>query len=313
MARDDSVTGHTDHHPRTTESLLVVTTTIPTGKGQPPEPTATTAFAALAVRRSRKRNVKVRPILLGAAGVAALMIILEVVSRLEIVDPTFLPPFSVVLGQMFALFGDPRFLGDIGSTAITWFIGLVISSLVAIPVGILLGLSEASYRATRTVIELVRTLPAVALIPLVILVAGNGIEMKLIVAVYAAMWPILFNTIYGVHGTDPKAKEMGRSFGLSKFAITRRIVIPSAAPFVATGIRVSSSIVLIVIITVELIAGGATGVGAFISQMRVQGDRITEVYAGILVAGLLGLVINVILGIFERRLFAWDTTTRGGV
>jgi len=290
-----------------------VTTTTPPGKGQAPEPTATTAFAALAVRRSRKRNVKVRPILLGAAGVVALMIILEVVSRLEIVDPTFLPPFSVVLGQMFALFGDPKFLGDIGSTAITWLIGLTLSAVVAIPVGILLGLSEASYRATRTVIELVRTLPAVALIPLVILVAGNGIEMKLIVAVYAAMWPILFNTIYGVHGTDPKAKEMGRSFGLSRFAITRRIVIPSAAPFVATGIRVSSSIVLIVIITVELIAGGATGVGAFISQMRVQGDRITEVYAGILVAGLLGLVINVILGVIERRLFAWDTTTRGGV
>jgi len=122
----------------------------------------------------------------------------------------------------------------------------------------------------------------------------------------------MFNTIYGVRGTDPKAVEMARSFGQGRAAIIRRIVLPSAAPFIATGIRVSSSIVLIVIITVELIAGGATGLGAFISQMRVQGDRVQEVYAGILVAGLLGLVINMILGFLERRFFAWDTTTRGG-
>lgn len=259
----------------------------------------------------RRRRPPVRAVLLGALGVGLLLGVLELVSRAGLVNEKFLPPFSVVAEATVGLFSDPAFLNDLLSTILTWFIGLTLSALIAIPIGIALGLSEIGYRSSRTVIELVRTMPAVALIPLVILVVGQGLEMKLIIAVYAAMWPILFNTIYGVHGTDPKAREMARSFGLGRAAIIRRIVIPSAAPFIATGIRVSSSIVLIVIITVELIAGGATGLGSFIARMRVLGDQITLVYAGILVAGLLGLTINLVLGALERRAFGWNATTRG--
>ena len=259
----------------------------------------------------RGRSFRVRPLALGALGVALLLGALEVVSRAGLVNEKFLPPFSVVATAAVGLFSDPVFLADLVSTISTWAIGLTISALVAIPLGIALGLSEVGYRSSRTVIELVRTMPAVALIPLVILVAGQGIQMKLIIAVYAAMWPILFNTMYGVHGTDPKAREMARSFGFGRGAIVRRVVIPSAAPFIATGIRVSSSIVLIVIITVELIAGGATGLGSFIARMRVLGDQIVFVYAGILVTGLLGLAINLLLGAVERRAFAWNLTTRG--
>jgi NitT/TauT family transport system permease protein len=247
---------------------------------------------------------------LGLLGAALLVAVLEIVSRAGLVNERYLPPFSTVLVATVRLFGDATFLSDVLSTVLTWGVGLGLSILVGVPIGILLGLSEVGYRASRTVIELVRTMPAVALIPLVILVAGNGLGMKLIVAVYAAMWPILFNAYYGVHGTDPKAKEMGRSFGLSRVAIVRRIVIPSAAPFIATGVRISSSIVLIVIITVELIAGGADGLGAFIMRQQILGDQQTLVYAGILVTGLLGLAINTTLGAVERRLFRWNTTAR---
>jgi ABC-type nitrate/sulfonate/bicarbonate transport system, permease component len=274
-------------------------------------PQAPRAAAPTPRRAVGSRFRRSRPLLLGAAGVLILVGVLEFVSRLGLVNPKFLPPFSTIVVRTVELFGNPGFQNDILSTLTTWFVGLVLSAVVAIPLGIVLGLSDFAYRGTRTVIELVRTMPAVALIPLVILAVGNGIEMKLIVAVYAAMWPILFNTIYGVRGTDPKAKEMARSFGISEFGIVRRVVLPSAAPFAATGIRVSSSIVLIVIITVELIAGGASGIGAFISRMRIQGDVVDLVYAGILVAGLLGLVINVILGSIERRVFRWNLTTRG--
>lgn len=262
--------------------------------------------AAAAPRRRRSP----RRLILGVIGMLSLLALLEIVSRLGLVSEKFLPPFSQVVVAMFSLFTDAAFLGDLLSTITTWFLGLSLSILIAVPVGILLGLSEPGYRASRTIIELIRPMPAVALIPLVILVAGQGIEMKIIIAVYAAIWPILFNTIYGVHGTDPKAKEMGRSFGLGPFAITRRIIIPSAAPFIATGVRVSSSIVLIVIITVELIAGGADGLGSYIGRMKALGDQVELVYAGVLIAGLLGLTINLILGAVERHYFAWNLTRR---
>jgi len=257
-----------------------------------------------------RRRPSTATILRGAAGVLGLLIVLEIVSRAGLVSPAFLPPFSTVLGQAVTLFGDPRFLEDLLSTLLTWFLGIGLSTLVAVPVGILLGLSPVTYRASRIVIELIRPMPAVALIPLVLLFLGQGLEMKLVVALYAAVWPILFNTIYGVHGVDPKAKEMARSFGLGTFAVIRRVVIPAAAPFIATGIRISSSIVLIVVITVELIAGGADGLGAFIAENRASGNQVERVYAGILVTGALGLAINTVLGSVERRWLGWDATTR---
>ena len=252
-----------------------------------------------------------RRLILGLVGMLILVAILEIVSRLGIVNEKFLPPFSSVVVAMVGLFGDPVFLVDVWSTIASWFFGITLSICIAVPLGVALGLSNVGYRASRSLIELIRPMPPVALIPLVILVLGQGLEMKLVIAVYAAIWPILFNTIYGVHGTDPKAKEMGKSFGLSPFAVTRRIVVPSAGPMIATGVRISSSIVLIVIITVELIAGGTTGLGAFIGRMRGLGDQVELVYAGILVAGLLGLAVNLLLGWLERRYFSWSRT-RGG-
>ena len=262
-------------------------------------------------RAGRIASVNAGAWIRGAVGVVGLGVVLEILSRVGFVNPAFLPPFSEVVVKAIELFGDPGFRTDVWSTFVTWALGISIAILIAVPLGILLALSEVTYNASRTVIELIRPLPAVALIPLVLLVAGQGIEMKLIIAVYASLWPILFNTIYGVHGVDPKAQEMARTFGLSRLAIVRRVVIPAASPFIATGVRLSSAIVLIVIITVELIVGGADGIGAFIAQKRAIGNEVVAVYAGILVAGLLGLAINLILGALQRRWLSWDSTTRG--
>src|SRR3546814_8976135 len=127
--------------------------------------------------------------------------------------------------------------------------------------------------------------------------------MKLVIVVFAAVWPIIFNTLYGVHDGDPYAKDMARTFGIGGWGIVRRIVVPSAAPFVMTGIRIASSIALIVVITVELIAGGAEGIGAFISRERAYGDAgsYLAVLAATVTAGVLGLVINLAIGWVEDR------------
>ncbi|MHA6969344.1 ABC transporter permease (plasmid) [Glutamicibacter bergerei] len=246
----------------------------------------------------------------GLSGVAGLALILEVVSRAGLVHPDFLPPFSVVLRESIAVWALPDFRADVASTLGSYFLGLTLSALIAIPAGILFGLSEKSYRLTRAVVELIRPIPPVALIPLVVLVFGNGLEMKLVIVMFAAVWPILFNTIYGVHDVDRQAREMAQSFGLRPWRIIRRVVLPSAAPFIATGIRISSSIALIVVITVELIAGGADGLGAFIARSRASGTEVELVYAGTLVAGFLALVINLLMNKAERRWFAWQTTTK---
>jgi NitT/TauT family transport system permease protein len=252
----------------------------------------------------RKRN----RILLGAAGVAGLGLTMEAVSRAGLVDSDFLPPFSTVLGEAVLIWGRGDFRADVLSTIGSYLLGMGLSALIAIPLGVLFGLSEKAYRASRAVVELIRPVPPVALIPLVVLVFGNGLEMKLVIVVFAAVWPILFNTMYGVHDVDKQGKEMARSFGVGPAGVIRRVVLPGAAPFIATGIRVSSSIALIVVITVELIAGGAEGIGAFIARTRATGTEVELVYAGTLMAGVLGLALNMILNSAERRWFGWQTS-----
>lgn len=259
------------------------------------------------------QRAKTTAILRGAAGVVALALLLEVVSRAGIVSATYLPPFSAVLVEAVTLLGDGVFLADLGSTLLTYILGMLAAAAIAIPLGILFGAARPAYRAARAIVELMRPIPPVALVPLVLLLMGSGIEMKVVIVVFAAIWPIMFNTLYGVHDVDPYAKEMARSFGLGRFAVIRRVVVPSAAPFVMTGVRIASSIALIVVVTVELIAGGSQGIGAFISRERALGDAgaYLAVFAATVIAGALGLAINLTIGWIERRFFGWDATSRG--
>lgn len=265
--------------------------------------------AARSRAASRRRTIAV---LRGLAGVAGLALLLEIVSRSGLVSTTYLPPFSQVVVEAVALWGDPVFRTDVGSTLVTYVLGMLIACVIAIPVGVAFGIYQPAYRAARAIVELMRPIPPVALVPLVLLILGAGLQMKLVIVVFAAVWPIIFNTLYGVHDVDPYAKDMARTFGIGGWGIVRRIVVPSAAPFVMTGIRIASSIALIVVITVELIAGGAEGIGAFISRERAYGDAgsYLAVLAATVTAGVLGLVINLAIGWVERRFFGWEATTR---
>lgn len=275
----------------------------------------TTVAPSRAARSPRSRTASRRrttAILRGVLGVAGLALLLELVSRSGLVSTTYLPPFSRVVGEAIALWADPTFRTDVGATLLTYVLGMLIAGAIAIPVGVVFGMYQPAYRAARAIVELMRPIPPVALVPLVLLILGAGLQMKLVIVVFAAVWPIIFNTLYGVHDVDPYAKDMARTFGVGRWGIVRRIVIPSAAPFVMTGIRIASSIALIVVITVELIAGGADGIGAFISRERAYGDAgsYLAVLAATVTAGLLGLVINLAIGWVERRFFGWEATTR---
>jgi NitT/TauT family transport system permease protein len=235
----------------------------------------------------------------------------EVFTRLEVVDPRYLPYASTVVAQMVELLGDGTFLRDVWATLYAWMLALGLAIAIAVPLGILLGSSNVTYRATAAVIEVMRPIPAVALIPLAILVWGSGTVTKVILVTYATVWPILYNTIYGVHDVDAVAVDSARAFGLRRGAIVRRVVFPSAAPFVLTGIRISASIGLIVIVGTELVAGTTNGIGAYILAVGAAGENVDVVLAGAAIAGLLGVIINIALGALDRRAFAWAHRTGG--
>ena len=238
-------------------------------------------------------------------GIFIFFLILELVTRLELVPPIYLPRASTVVRRMVELLQDPKFLSHVVATLYAWGVGLVLATLISVPIGILIGTSELAYKMTSPLIEFMRPIPSVALIPLGILLWGQGFSMKIILVAYAATWPILFNTLYGVHDIDPIAVQTARCFGLKQAAIVRRISLPSAVPFIFTGIRISAAIALIVVIGAELLASADSGIGSYILFVSSNGGQMDSVLAGAAIAGIIGALINSALGLIDRRLFGW--------
>ncbi|HEY8589337.1 MAG TPA: ABC transporter permease, partial [Naasia sp.] len=121
----------------------------------------------------------------GALGFLGLFVVAELISRSGIVDSAFLPPASLVLLRVGELLVDPAFLGQVLATLQAWAIGLAICILVSVTIGVLLGSSRAAYSGSRAVIEFLRPIPSVALIPVAMLVLGNDAEMKIALIVFS--------------------------------------------------------------------------------------------------------------------------------
>jgi NitT/TauT family transport system permease protein len=247
----------------------------------------------------------------GLTGALVMFGLLELLTRAELVNPTYLPPASTILATVGSILVDPEFLANLGGTLLAWSLGMLVAMAIGIPLGLVLGSSWRGYLASTTAIELLRPIPSVALIPLVILLVGRGLDMKVILIVYAAVWPILFNTIYGMRDVDPLSKETARAYGLGRTAILWRISLPAASPFISTGIRISAAIALILAISAELIAGGGLGIGTWMIANSETGVPRELLYAGIVVTGLIGLLMNAAMVAGERRLFAWHPRVRG--
>ncbi len=229
----------------------------------------------------------------------------ELLTRAGLVSSNYLPPASSILRETIALFGDREFRSSLWVTVKACLIGLGLSALVAVPAGLVLGLSPTMHKAASTVLEFLRPIPSVALIPLAILLYGRGTEMKVALVVYACVWPILFNTIYGIRSVDPVSVDTARVFGLGKVETATRVHLRSALPFVYTGVKIAASIAVILAVSAELLAGGSAGIGILMIEASSVGDQ-RRVYALTIVTGLIGLVLNVVFSSVERRLFPWN-------
>jgi NitT/TauT family transport system permease protein len=241
----------------------------------------------------------------GAAGVAIVLAASEALGRAGIVHQDFLPPASVILTRAGELAVDAEFLTDVRATLLAWALGLLIATAIAVPLGLALGTLPPVARAVTTIVEFLRPIPSVALIPLVAMLLGSGLEMKLTVIVYAAIWPVLFNTIYGLGDVDPVARDTLRAFGFGRLAVLGRVAIPATAPFIATGVRMAAAVALILAVTAEMFGGFGDGIGIFIAQAANYPGGTGDTLAATVWAGMLGLAINALLRRGERRVFFW--------
>jgi ABC-type nitrate/sulfonate/bicarbonate transport system permease component len=184
---------------------------------------------------------------------------------------------------------------------------LAVGLIGAIVAGTLLGLAVGSNRVLRDlfepVLEFFRALPAPVLIPILMLLIGIGDEMKITVIIIGCMWPILLNTVDGVRGTDPALKETARSFGFTRVSRFRYLVLPAAMPRIMTGIRQSLSIAIILVVISEMFAA-VSGLGYQIVLFQ-RTFRIPEMWTGIVLLAIIGLLLAAIFALVERVVLRW--------
>jgi ABC-type nitrate/sulfonate/bicarbonate transport system permease component len=241
-------------------------------------------------------------------GVATTLVLFELLTRTEAISSRHFPPPT----EMFSALADQVTTGEfwaaVGNTMQGWALGLAVAAAIAIPVGIVVGSSRPLYRSVRAVIEFLRPIPSVALIPLAVLIWGSGLESKVFLAAFAATWPLLMQTLYGVQDVDPVATDTARSFGYSRPQRMLRVTLPSAVPYIATGLRIASAVSLILTVTAELVIGAA-GLGRSINLARSGGNE-ELMYALILATGVLGLLLNAVFQRVERRVLHWHPSQR---
>jgi ABC-type nitrate/sulfonate/bicarbonate transport system permease component len=207
--------------------------------------------------------------------------------------------------------GTHAFGAALLDTIVSWATGLLVSLLVAIPVGLTLGSSDLAYRLSRFTIDFLRTIPPVALIPLALLLYGATPKMAIVLIVFGSTWPVLLQAMYGVHQVDPAARDVARAYRLRRRDRIRCLILPSAAPFIATGIRLAATISLLLAIGAELL-GGAPGIGASITLQEQNGD-IPGMWVYVVLAATLGVVVNLVLVGLERRVLKWHSAQRTAV
>jgi NitT/TauT family transport system permease protein len=241
----------------------------------------------------------------GAAGLVLLAATAQLALWAGRVSPAAFPLPSAVLGRAADLARSGSFLAGVGSTLGVWAEAMAVTVAIAVPAGLLLGSLPAAESALRPLIEFVRPIPAVVLVPLVLLVVQDNRRTQLAVIVFAAVWPVLINTITGVGNVDPLAKETLRCYGFGPLSIARLVSLPSAAPFIATGVRIAASFAFVVAVAVELIGTGMGGIGSYAAQEESGSGDLAVLIAIAVWSGLIGLALNAMLGTAERRLFRW--------
>ncbi len=250
----------------------------------------------------------VAPFVVTVLSIAAGLVVWEFVSRSGLISEDDLPAMTTTFNELWSMVHTREFWVAFGETVRGWALGLGIATTLAVPIGILLGSSDFANRAFRVPVEFLRPIPSAALIPLLFLTLGTTLKSEVFLAAFGAFWPLLVQTIYGVRDVDPVALDTARSFGVGRFERLYRIKLPSAVPYIATGLRISSAVSLILAFTAELFMGTG-GLGQIMNVAESFGLTV-QVYALALATGFLGLAIYVLFSAFERWALRWHPSQR---
>jgi ABC-type nitrate/sulfonate/bicarbonate transport system permease component len=222
----------------------------------------------------------------------------------------YIPPISQILVALSDLIFSGQVITHLLTTLRRFLEGYLLAAVIAVSAGVALGYFRFAHSLLEMLIEFLRPMPSVAIIPVAILLLGIGDSMIVAVTVYASMWPILVNTIDGVRRIERTLIDTGRTFGLGRRRTLWQIVLPAASPYIVTGLRISLSIALILVTTAEMIAG-SRGLGFFILDEE-RSLHSSNMYAGVILVAALGYSLNRLFIALEKQAMRWHHGMRAG-
>jgi ABC-type nitrate/sulfonate/bicarbonate transport system permease component len=199
-------------------------------------------------------------------------------------------------------FGD-RFFDDVLPSIGRLLVGLALSILLGVVAGLVIGSVRWLRNLLEPVLEFFRAIPPPVLIPVAMLLLGITDTMKVVVIVAGAVWPVLLNTIEGVRSTDSVMTETARSFAITRAERLRYLVLPAASPRIMTGVRQTLSVALILMVISEMFAS-SSGLGYRITYFQ-RNYLIAEMWSGIVLLGLIGVLLAAVFSIVEKRVLRW--------
>lgn len=197
--------------------------------------------------------------------------------------------------------------GDLGRLTATtverMLYGWALASLFGIALGALIGASRVARAYVAPTLEMVRPIPVSAFMPIVIAFLGLSADMVLVVIALGAIWPVLLATVHGVSAVEPRLVEVSRVLKLGRLATLWKIALPNAQPDILAGARLGLTIALVLAVIGEMLTS-EDGLGSYI-LFAARGFKSSEVFAGVILLGAIGLVSNLVLQAAEHRLLRW--------
>lgn len=235
--------------------------------------------------------------------VLALIGLWQLAAVRELVSPVFFPAPARTFGALSDQVVSSDFWFAFRETLRRMAMGFVTASIAGIVLGALIGLSPRLRAYVEPSLELMRPLPASAMVPVFVLLLGLNDRMIVVAIAFSALWPVLLNTVHGFKTIEPRLVEVSRILRMSRLEMVWKIALPNAMPDIFAGLRLSLTVSLILAVVTEMLAGAA-GLGQNIT-LAARSFRSADLYAGIVVLGAIGYLTNIALERAERYLLRW--------
>lgn len=232
------------------------------------------------------------------------VVLWQVLGQYNIITSTLLPTPLEVVQAAIRLFNTGELQEHVFISTQRALIGFFIGGIIGFVLGLFNGTILFSEKLTDTTIQMVRTIPHLALIPLVILWFGIGESAKVFLVAVGVMFPIYINTFNGIKNVDRKLIEMGSVYGLSRWRLFTDIILPGSLPSILVGIRYALGVMWMSLIVAETI-GADSGIGFMATSAR-EFMQMDIVVLTIVLYAILGKLSDVIAKLFEQRLLKWN-------